>query len=195
MIRDRIVVGLLDAGLSMKLQMDPDLTLDKAVTMARQSEAIKQQQVVVRGGTGSNHPGINAITKDSRKRRQGGGRPRRQVPPKVTSQKPTCTRCGRSPPHARQQCPAREAVCHKCAKKGHFQSVCRSEKTVAAVQADADDDGFLGTVTAQVQTSLSKVGIDRWMVELLQNSSPVQFKIDTGADVSYLSPCLNSSVE
>ena len=44
MIRDRIVVGLLDAGLSMKLQMDPDLTLDKAVTMARQSEAIKQQQ-------------------------------------------------------------------------------------------------------------------------------------------------------
>ena len=39
MIRDRIVhvVGLLDAGLSMKLQMDPDLTLDKAVTMARQS--------------------------------------------------------------------------------------------------------------------------------------------------------------
>ena len=47
MIRDRIVVGLLDAGLSMKLQMDPDLTLDKAVTMARQSEAIKQQQVVV----------------------------------------------------------------------------------------------------------------------------------------------------
>ena len=41
MIRDRIVVGLRDANLSMKLQMDPDLTLDKA----RQSEAIKQQQV------------------------------------------------------------------------------------------------------------------------------------------------------
>ena len=45
MIRDRIVVGLRDANLSMKLQMDPDLTLDKAVAMARQSEAIKQQQV------------------------------------------------------------------------------------------------------------------------------------------------------
>ena len=35
MIRNRIVVGLLDANLSMKLQMDPDLTLDKAVAMAR----------------------------------------------------------------------------------------------------------------------------------------------------------------
>ena len=68
---------------------------------------------------------------------------------------------------------------------------------MAAVQADADDDGFLGTVTAQVQTSLSKVGIDPWIVELLLNGSPVQFKIDTGADVSvlYLSPRLNSSVE
>ena len=32
MIRDKIVVGLLDANLSMKLQMDPELTLEKATT-------------------------------------------------------------------------------------------------------------------------------------------------------------------
>ena len=69
-------------------------------------------------------------------------------------------------------------------KKDTF-SLC-VDRRVAAVQADADDDGFLGTVTAQVQTSSSKVGIDPWMVELLLNGSPVQFKIDTGADVIVL---------
>ena len=44
LIRDRIVVGLLDKKLSEKLQMDSELTLEKAVTIAKQSEAVKQQQ-------------------------------------------------------------------------------------------------------------------------------------------------------
>ena len=33
MIRDRIVVGLRDSNLSERLQIDPELTLDKAITM------------------------------------------------------------------------------------------------------------------------------------------------------------------
>ena len=48
MIRDRIVVGLQDVSLSEKLQLDPDLTLEKAVTAARQKEAVKQQQNMLR---------------------------------------------------------------------------------------------------------------------------------------------------
>ena len=47
MIRDRIVVGLLDAKLSEKLQLDPELTLPKAVNQARQSEAVKKQQTLM----------------------------------------------------------------------------------------------------------------------------------------------------
>ena len=49
MIRDRIVVGLLDDGLSEKMQLDPNLTLERAVSMARQSEAVHKQQGIVRG--------------------------------------------------------------------------------------------------------------------------------------------------
>ena len=49
MIRDRLVVGLLDASLSEKMQLDPELTLDKAIALARQSEAVHKQQPVVRG--------------------------------------------------------------------------------------------------------------------------------------------------
>jgi hypothetical protein len=39
MISDRIVVGIKDANLSVKMQLDPDLTLKKATDMARQSSA------------------------------------------------------------------------------------------------------------------------------------------------------------
>ena len=41
MIRDRIVVGIKDAILSVKMQLDLDLTLKKATDMARQSESIR----------------------------------------------------------------------------------------------------------------------------------------------------------
>ena len=40
MIRDRLVVGILDLKLSERLQMDPNLTLEKAKMLIRQSEAV-----------------------------------------------------------------------------------------------------------------------------------------------------------
>ena len=43
MIRDRIVVGIVDSSLSFKLQLDSKLTLKKAIEAARQSEAAKQE--------------------------------------------------------------------------------------------------------------------------------------------------------
>jgi len=48
MVRDWIVVGIHDATLSQKLQMDANLTLEKATKMAHESEAIKKQQRTIR---------------------------------------------------------------------------------------------------------------------------------------------------
>ena len=47
MICDRIVVGLLDVALSEKPQLDPDLTLEKAMTSACQREMVRKQQPVL----------------------------------------------------------------------------------------------------------------------------------------------------
>ena len=49
MIRDRLVVGLRSARLSEKLQLDAELTLEKAITLVRQSEEVRLQQAVLRG--------------------------------------------------------------------------------------------------------------------------------------------------
>lgn len=43
MIRDNIVIRIWDSALSQKLQLEADLTLDKAVTSVCQNEAVKQQ--------------------------------------------------------------------------------------------------------------------------------------------------------
>ena len=48
MIWEWIIVGLRDSNLSERLQTDPELTIDKAITMAWQTEAVREQQAVVR---------------------------------------------------------------------------------------------------------------------------------------------------
>ena len=56
MMRDWIVVGIRDAKLSEKMQMDANLTLEKAITMSHQSEYVKSQQASVRGENPSRIP-------------------------------------------------------------------------------------------------------------------------------------------
>ena len=41
LIHDHIVVGIRDSSLSVKLQMDPDLTLEKAKRLVCQQEAVR----------------------------------------------------------------------------------------------------------------------------------------------------------
>ena len=42
MIRYRIIVGLRDSNLSERLQTYPELNLDKAITMAQRTEAVRE---------------------------------------------------------------------------------------------------------------------------------------------------------
>ena len=47
-IRDRIIVGIRDDSMAERLQIDPEITLDKAISIARQGEMLKKQQPTVR---------------------------------------------------------------------------------------------------------------------------------------------------
>ena len=68
MIRDRLVVGLRDAKFSERLQLDADLTLETALTKARQSEAVHQQQAFLRGKEDE----VPVVTVNRCKRKTGG---------------------------------------------------------------------------------------------------------------------------
>ena len=192
MIRDRIVVGLLDASLSMKLQLDSELTLEKATVAARQNESVKKQQDVVRGE--QKPSSVEAVTL-KRFGRKGGSHKNvsksnishspttAQTPPRHP-QKQVCTRCGRTPFHVKQLCPAIKAECKKCGKRGHYQSMCKTVQTVSELKMEynsTSDDSFLLTID---NTSTSS---DAWTVNLTVNDIPINFKIDTGADVTAIS--------
>ena len=93
-------------------------------------------------------------------------------------------------PH--QSCPAKDATCFRCNRKGHYSTQCLS-KTVAEItdplqeQTLNDSSGsdfysdilYLDTVNGHNEKHLC--------VEVLIENDPATFKVDTGAEVTALS--------
>ena len=68
MISDRIVVGVKDAKLREKMQLEPDLTLEKAVRTVSESENVKGQQSAVRTDQESSIASVEAIRSSKQKK-------------------------------------------------------------------------------------------------------------------------------
>ncbi len=111
-------VGIADAKLSEKLQMDAQLTLEKAVNIIRQAEHLHSQQDVLRGA--SSHSNIAEIKSKTGRRQQQGtlsaaaydldrklSRPQSKSYTRQDQQRPkddtrkSCCYCGKSPSHQR----------------------------------------------------------------------------------------------
>ncbi|KAL7881030.1 hypothetical protein SRHO_G00032840 [Serrasalmus rhombeus] len=181
LIRDRIVVGILDSRLSERLQLDAELTLEKAITQVKQSAAVKKQQPVLRGAE-STAGQVEAITKKQKGRKVGYE--------KTDSTAVGCGKCGNMKKHPWKECPARDAECRKCHKKGHYAKTCRSAKgvhdiTQGYVRGEEEDFAFLG--------EMRSTGEDEWVGVLQLNGEETAFKLDTGAAVTAIPSSTYSS--
>ncbi|XP_064468401.1 uncharacterized protein K02A2.6-like [Ornithodoros turicata] len=183
LIRDRLVVGLSDVQLSERLQLNPELTLETAVTAARNSETVKLQQKDIR----AQDKGEQTVDEV----RAGRTRPRQDK--KKTSQSSTrsCGWCGNARPHKRPQCPAHDKICNNCKKKGHFASVCKSSQFPKTPQKSqphysaALEEIYVGEV-------LTESSSEPWRIQATVGGRDITFKVDTGADVSVIPQCLYS---
>ena len=185
MIRDRLVVGIRNSLLSEQLQMDAELTLEKAKKLIRQKEAIHGQQSILHRSESTASP-IDAVKSGNSRDRMSQiatrlSRPPR--PPRRSRQPPQsakhCTRCGKSP-HSGDKCPARESLCRKCHRKGHYSSQCLS-KSIAplTVQTIPENTAYLDAIGDSQQHT--------WTVKIHIGSQEAIFKIDTGAEVTAIS--------
>ncbi|UYV65891.1 hypothetical protein LAZ67_3005826 [Cordylochernes scorpioides] len=188
MIRDRLVVGVKNFQLSEKLQLESEQTLEKAIQIVRQSESVKNQQKEMRQDTENRN--VDALDKKeerngafSQKTRLKGTKRYNSNFPKnhqgcSSNEKRKCFRCGYYQGHSKVQCPAKDAICNKCRKKGHFAKVCHT-KTIQEVSS-SQDNAFIGIVGKQENMD------DKWCEVIKVNDQPIKFKIDTGAEVSVM---------
>ena len=176
------------------LQLDSTLTLDKAKKALRHGEAVREQhQTLQAAGGQAGDSRSNPIQLDSvqprgvtpprQKSQWGRPKPKLQDP----SKKKQCTRCGRRS-HSRANCPARDAVCHTCHKKGNYSAQCFSKSVPSHNSAGAIEeeslevdvgDNFLDAVTSEEQKA--------WTTKLLVGTQEFTFKLDTGAGVTAVS--------
>ena len=174
LIRDRLVVGIRDQALSERLQMEPDLTLDKAKRLIRQRDAVKEQQQALKLPI-KEESTLDAVSKKNPKR----------ILPAIPSQQKlsqaNCRRCGRGS-HSRQFCPAREA---RCNRKGHYGAQCQSN-TIAELTAQVNQTEVSYQETAYLDT-IEVTDRNMWEVKIDVEDKSVRFKVDTGAEVTVLS--------
>ncbi|UYV64812.1 hypothetical protein LAZ67_3002052 [Cordylochernes scorpioides] len=196
LIRDRIVVGVRDKALSERMQLDSELTLEKAVKMVRQQEAVRQQQVDLQRPSTSQK--VDQVKFNSKKQS-----PKQQQQPsrkkdKSAKTRSRCPKCGGFTHREGQACRAEGQKCNLCSKTGHFANCCpdKQAKTaeVKAVSELDEEIGFLLEVSA-VEDS-SNLDDDegecrrRWTAEIQVNGKKVKFKLDSQADVTCVPLCL-----
>lgn len=129
-------MGIRDAKLSENLQLDATLTLETAMTKVRQSEAVKKQQPAMHG-TEPMAGNVEAIQKrQSRRPAREKGSTKDQT---AAEQATACGRCGNAKKHLWKDCPARDAECRWCHKKGHFAKKCKSKGGVHDITEERTD--------------------------------------------------------
>ncbi|PFX24330.1 uncharacterized protein LOC111331807 [Stylophora pistillata] len=184
MLRDRNVVGLATKSCQ-KTPVGCRPYLGKAINTVPQNESVRSQQYIVRGQDDASQPAkVDRVHKSKpQKPPRAPQNPQRKSYKHSVGQNDVssdvCKRCDKSPTHKRIQCPAKDARCQKCKKKGHFQAVCLSGKVNTVVEVDSDY--FLGALGSDEIDSLHS---DPRKTNVSINGTSVEFKLDTGADVS-----------
>lgn len=153
LIRDRIVVGVRDPSLRQYLIDVENLDLTICIRKAKQYTTQREQMKELEGPAQPEEANMDTVARSGgtsqRYRGRGRGRGRGR-----SSRNDQCYFCGKEQ-HAKENCPARNATCHKCKLVGHWSRsrACKGKEmgemgashSQEGDQVEADMDGlFLG---------------------------------------------------
>lgn len=211
LIRDRIVVGMLDRKTSDRLQLKSQLTLTDCIMEAKQAELqacqTKELQSFISHRDGS-VAGLQAQPSRERSKASSSGIAKNRTSfqkggNNAENHQKKCQFCGLSY-HSRERCPASKSTCRTCKKQGHWAVVCRSSK-VRTVQTDDSIENTNDTNNSSnnscmncancsgcSNTFLGHVQINhicdskQWnlCLEVLEINKKFNFMIDSGADIT-----------
>ncbi|UYV65930.1 K02A2.6-like [Cordylochernes scorpioides] len=196
LIRDRLVLGVKDRKLSEKLMLNENLTLAKAVEIARQWEAVMREQQDLNPSTSQ----VDTTRKVAKQKPKASGHGKdngRSTSRQTDSAKetdegkifPTCFNCGTTKHHYRyrDKCPAKDKVCGKCGKKGHYTNLCRrKDNEVNAISSEETPAREKFSYVYAVREPTLGSRKSRWKSTVRVNGTAIHFKLDPGSDVTLI---------
>ena len=111
LIKDMLVLGVNDKKLRENMLLDPELTLDKAISMAKTNERTKVE--------------LDVIEEDSKKENETFAVRREKGDNKAQKE---CWFCGSKHVFGRENCPAYGKSCHNCNGRNHFSAMCKKKR-------------------------------------------------------------------
>ena len=172
-IRDAFISGLNSPNIRQRLLESKSLDLQTAYENARSLEmAEKQNQTYSQ----TSHQ-LNATSEELPKDTNSTEISTDRVTASAQKQE-KCWFCGFSR-HPRSKCPARDAICKKCHKKGHYEKQCLSKsKKFSAATNQIEEPTFLATIGQSLSKATIKVQI---------NKKQLQTLVDTGSSENFIS--------
>lgn len=169
LVRDQIVDGVRDHKLRERLLREDDLTLEKATRICKAAENSSQQARMWMDQHPTPVEQVDAMQKSEK-----------------SASRLRCRKCNRF--HAPRRCPAFGKICNLCGKKHHFAICCdakpqdeQSRRRVEEVEIPSEDNFEI----LQVGES-GKIAEKDWLIKVMIEKLPVQFKVDTGSQVNLL---------
>ncbi len=209
-LRDTLVFGLKsDKVRRDAIAIGNNLTYQQVYDLAKTEESTKAQMDVI--SKGAQTPEVHAVRSRRAPQHKNQSANARQEKKKYHPQQNSkgsrpskpCYNCGEH--HTKEEkCPAKNAKCHFCKKKGHYQKVCRSKsrKVNDLSHNESSEDlqsymmGDIGLITTTVKSvnnvstkksSDDKRHIDKIYARVkLNDKYSAKLKVDTGSDTCTL---------
>ena len=190
MLRDWLVCGIANPTIQKHLLAEPDLTLDKAVSMAQAAELADKGAKELQAGNDKSLKDVHKVSSSGQQR----GSHSKDTPPRDKSIG-NCYRCGGK--HSQSTCHFKSETCHFCGKKGHIAKVCNSKKAQSKPKPPDSSSSRPMNRVVEEPTSSSVTEYGMFTLPSQQNQPlrttlqveghPFIMEIDTGAAVSIIS--------
>ncbi|XP_054712929.1 uncharacterized protein LOC129222440 [Uloborus diversus] len=186
-IRDSFIAGLNNSQIRQRLLENISISLEGAYNQARSLELAKVQADNYSDADYSTTFNQNAACQSSSVDGSATNRHDKMNEAFDTltttaasiSKKGQCYFCGGNR-HSRNLCPAKNALCKLCSKRGHFQRVCLS-RVVSAKEHPVASTDCIATVSAASLYCLRKS-----IIQIEVNSIKANALIDTGSSLSFI---------
>lgn len=184
-IRDSFINGLSSSQIRQRLLENTSLKLGGAINQAQSLESAQKYSEVYN----TNPSFINSTHSVLGDLNLSENRGENEQAVNTIRKVFKCYFCGNKQ-HSRTVCPAREAICHLCSKRGHFSKVCQSKRTTVNTKSTSASAVSLSQLLAAAPGSLFKS-----LIKVDINGTSADALIDTGSTDTYISEAFTSEAK
>ena len=196
LIRDRLVLGVLDERIRKRLFQERKIDLKKCIDICHSYENTSNQMKVISGKleevevhkvmNKGNYRPSNKYPKHKPKANYHTNSGKFKPTGNATTGSPAlkCKFCGKMHPRKKELCPAWGKRCSKCNAMNHFAVCCSTKSRIHGVDASDSDYEYALSVHDDQVNSVSTGPIYAEMT--VKNGKRIKFQVDSGATVNVI---------